>query len=96
MRVYEKIVEVLRLRKCRHGAWKSNPGDRPHLSLHVRLANRIIREAVGAHRFQLVDVAPVEDHWLFQQLLQMLEIRVAELVPFGNDEQGVGAVSLTG
>ena len=52
----------------------------------------IVGEAELAHLVRLVDVAAVEDHRLLHQRLHALEVRPAELVPLGDEQQRVGAL----
>jgi len=47
-------------------------------------------EAVGAHDRGLVEVAPVEDHRRLQHARELFEIRAAERLPLGHDDEGVG------
>ena len=44
-----------------------------------------------AHPLRVVDVAPVDDQRALHQLLHPVEVRVAEVVPLGDEDQPVGA-----
>src|SRR5262245_42280925 len=51
-----------------------------------------VDEATLAHPCRVEDVATVEDHGLLHDLLHPVEIRAAELVPFGEHEESIGAL----
>ena len=51
----------------------------------------VIRKAGRRHCFRLVQISAVEDHRRSQQPAHDLEIRVAELLPLGDDRQPVGS-----
>ena len=55
-------------------------------------ADRIIAEAVPRHMRRVVEIAPVEYHGRLSALLHAVEIRAAELPPFGDDGQRVRAL----
>src|ERR1051326_2558721 len=50
-----------------------------------------IGEAHFSQIVGVVDVSPVENDGLLQKLLNRVKVRPAELVPFGDDEERVGA-----
>ena len=52
-------------------------------------ADRVIFEIKRLHQGRLIEIAPIENHWLLEHRLDALKIRVAELIPFGEDQQGV-------
>src|SRR5437899_5026211 len=52
-------------------------------------ADREVGEAVLAHDLGLVQVPPVEDDRLAQELLHAREVGAAKLVPLGDDEQRI-------
>src|SRR5262249_16631319 len=60
--------------------------------LHDGAPDRIVREALLAHDVALVEVAPVEDHRRPHQAAHAREIRTAELVPVGHDQERVDAL----
>ena len=49
-----------------------------------------ILDAAAAHQFRVVEVAPVEDHRVLQGLLDGREVRAAEFLPLGDDDQRIG------
>src|SRR5207302_4940052 len=53
-------------------------------------ANGVVGEAETAHHRRIIEIAAVEDQRRLQDLLEAIEIRAAELLPFRNDGQGVG------
>src|SRR5437764_6198221 len=58
---------------------------------HRRAPDREVGEAVLAHDLGLVEVAAVEDDRAAEEPLHAREVRPAELVPLGHDEERVGA-----
>jgi hypothetical protein len=60
------------------------------LSGAIRPANAVVGEAVPILR--AVDVAQVDQHRLLHRGPAALEIERAELLPFGDDDEGIGAV----
>ena len=69
--------------------------DRPIRSARLSLecrgpADPVVGEAQRGHPRGVVDVAAVEDDRLAHQAAHDLEVGVAELVPLGDDGQGVG------
>src|SRR5207253_4902520 len=59
----------------------------------ARLAttHREVFEAFACQTIGVIQVTPVEDHRGFEPLLDQLEIRRLELLPFGADDQGICA-----
>ncbi len=55
-------------------------------------ADRVILDAEFEQRVRLVQIAAVENQRRFQDLLQRVEVRALEDLPFGEDHQRVGAV----
>src|SRR4051794_2543383 len=56
-----------------------------------RASDRAVREAELANLCWIENIAPVENHGVLQQLLHLREIGFAELVPFRDDQHGIGA-----
>src|SRR5512132_2288689 len=54
--------------------------------------DRIVSKAHFAQICRLVDVAAIENDRVGEQILDTAEIRTAELIPFGHDQQSGGAV----
>src|SRR5690242_3924250 len=52
---------------------------------------RVILQALRAQRRRVVEVAAVEHGGRLQRLLDRREVRAAELLPFGDDGERVGA-----
>src|SRR5215813_9754077 len=48
--------------------------------------------ALLGHRGGLVDIAQVYDHWATHHALDPIEIERAKLVPFGQQEHGIGTL----
>src|SRR5580692_3734574 len=55
----------------------------------ARPPDAVIREPLEL--FRPVDVAQVDQHRLLHHALEAVEIEGAELLPFGDDDEGVGA-----
>ena len=53
--------------------------------------DRVVREALLLHRRRVVEIAAVENHRRLERLLQMVEVRAAEFLPFRDDRQRIGA-----
>jgi hypothetical protein len=56
-------------------------------------SHAVIGEAVGCHHFGIIQVAAVDHDGVLEFLMEAAEIEVGELLPLGEDEQGVGAVA---
>ena len=55
-------------------------------------AHAVIGEALRRHYFGIIQVAAVDHDGVLEFVAQALEIEVGELFPFGEDQQGVGAL----
>src|SRR5580704_1097898 len=55
-------------------------------------SDRVVREAERAHLLRVVEVATVDQDRALQRLFDPPEIRVAVLVPVGDDDERVGAM----
>ena len=53
----------------------------------------VIGEAVPCHYLGIIKVSAIDHDGVFEFLTEAAEIEVGELLPLGEDEQGVGAVS---
>ena len=56
----------------------------------VAAPDTTIDETLFVHVVRVVQVAAIENYWLLQFGFYPLEIRMAELVPFSEDDEGVG------
>src|SRR6476661_763187 len=56
-------------------------------------ADRHVFEAGAAHDVRLVQIATVEDQRLLHSPMQHLEVGAVKLLPFGDDDERIGAVA---
>src|SRR6266480_3706423 len=65
----------------------------PRSALQQRLAaaDGMVGEAEAAHHARIIEVASVEDEGRFEDFPQSLEVRAPELLPLGDDGEGVRA-----
>src|SRR5215470_14234920 len=68
------------------------PGRSSRLLVAVRTPDAGIEKAVLVHVLGAIDVAQVDHHWTRHQLLEAVEVERAELLPFGDDHQRIGAL----
>jgi len=54
--------------------------------------NRVILQPKLLNQPRLIHIPPIEYHLVFQQAAQVIEIRAAELFPFGDDDQRIYVV----
>jgi hypothetical protein len=67
---------------------------RPHRAL-LRLlpsANSIIIETHSLHHIGVVKIAAIKYRRLLEALFDQLEVGAAELVPLGDDSEGIGTI----
>src|SRR5215813_5283321 len=76
-----------RLRKLSQRCEPMNPAPPVMRTLAIPPSDRKIGKSHFSQIVGIVDIAPVENDRLFQQLLDRLEVRPAELVPFGDDDK---------
>src|SRR5947208_4516705 len=65
----------------------------PRSALRQRLAaaDGMVGEAEAAHHGRIIEVTSVEDEGRFEDFLESLEVRAPELLPLGDDREGVRA-----
>jgi hypothetical protein len=73
-----------RTRNRPEAGWASPPPER-----ELRGGDAEVDEATFTHPGRVEDVPAIEDHRLSHQLLHPVEVRPAELVPLGEDEEPV-------
>src|SRR5689334_23949910 len=66
----------------------------PPLASLERLStpDRVVLEPLLLHRRRVVEIAAVEDHRGLERLLQIVEVRAAELLPLRDDDERIGAI----
>src|SRR5262245_62835939 len=69
--------------------WRRGTSSPPSGNLHAP-ADPVVGEPVPFHRLRFVQVPPVENDRLVEQSPHHLEVRVAELLPLGDDRESVG------
>ena len=54
--------------------------------------NAVVLEALLGHTGGIEDIAPIENHRIFQRPLDYFKVRRFEVLPFRNNNQAVGAL----
>src|SRR5581483_1502348 len=81
-----------RFKKLSHRCEPMKPAPPVISTLAIAPSYGEVSKAHFAQIFRIVNIAPVENDGLLQQLLDEREVRAAEFVPFGHDKKRVGAL----
>src|SRR5579883_1603269 len=82
-----------RRERCRPPSRAAPPGTaRRSLRAGLRPSDAVVDEAELRHLVGAIDVAQVDQDRLLHRLLDALEIEGAELLPFGDADERVGAL----